>query len=44
MVRGEKASRAQRPVARTRKTQYVNICLPDFVAGLERTIAAEEDE
>ena len=33
MVRGKKASRLKRPVARTRK-KYVNICLPESVAGL----------
>lgn len=44
MVRGKKASRLKRSVARTRKTQYVNICLPESVAGLGMTAAAEEDE
>lgn len=31
-------------MARTRKTQYVNICLPEFVVGLGMTVAAEEDK
>ena len=43
MVGGKKASRPKESVARTRRTQCVNICLPGSMAGLEMLVAADKE-
>lgn len=42
-VGGKKASRPKESVARTRRTQCVNICLPRSMAGLELLVAADKE-